>query len=122
MSSQNYIAAAASLREAAKIPPSPLKVKCHPLEPQVTENVNRFFLEHWPFNTEEQRKKFCAMKCGQVICYCFPEALDDRIEIVARFIALAFFMVDGKAMESTFEDDDLHHPSYVSLVKNANTI
>jgi hypothetical protein len=58
--------------------------------------VNRFFLEHWSFDTEEQKEKFCAMKCGQVICYCFPEALDDRIEIVARFIALAFFMVDGK--------------------------
>jgi hypothetical protein len=76
-------------------PPSHLEPKCHPLERQTTEQVDGFFLQHWPFKSEKEKKKFVAAGFSRVTCLYFPEALDDRIHFACRLLTI-LFLIDGQ--------------------------
>lgn len=70
------------------------KPQTHPLEPQVSQEVNSYFLEHWPFPSEKARSKFIGAGFPRVACMYFPLALDDRIHFACRLLTL-LFLVDG---------------------------
>lgn len=67
---------------------------CHPLEKEITAEVDGYFLEHWPFKTDKDRKKFVAAGFSRVTCLYFPKALDDRIGFASRLLTL-LFLIDG---------------------------
>jgi hypothetical protein len=73
---------------------SHLRPHCHHLEKQVTQEVNAYFLEHWPFPDERTRKKFVNAGFSTVTCWYFPKALDDRIHFACRLLTL-LFLIDG---------------------------
>ena len=75
-------------------PPSYLEPKCHPLEAQVTKEVDRYFIQHWPFSDDRAAQKFRAAGFSRVTCCYFPEAHDDRIEFACRLLTL-LFLIDG---------------------------
>lgn len=75
-------------------PPSRFVAKCHPLEKQVTAEVDGYFLTHWPFVTAKDRKKFVAAGFSRVTCLYFPLSLDDRIHLACRLLTI-LFLVDG---------------------------
>lgn len=85
-----------------RIPPSDLQPLCHPLEKQVTEEVNGYFLKHWNFTTEKSRKKFVNAGFSTVTCWYFPMALDDRIHFACRLLTI-LFLIDGMAHHKTGE-------------------
>lgn len=95
----NTSAAPASTREtysADRIPPPSLfEPKCHPLEKQVTAEVDGYFLQHWPFPNEKVRKKFVTAGFSRVTCLYFPLAKEDRIHFACRLLTL-LFLIDGK--------------------------
>lgn len=79
----------------AYTPPQSLFVpKCHPRERAVTEQVDGYFLTHWPFKTEKDRRKFVAAGFSRVTCLYFPMAKDDRIHFACRLLTL-LFLIDG---------------------------
>lgn len=76
-------------------PPAPyLQPKCHPLEPQITEEVDGYFIKHWPFPNEKAVQKFRAAGFSKVTCCYYPEALNDRIHFGCRLLTL-LFLIDG---------------------------
>ena len=70
------------------------KAKCHPLEPEVSESVHKYFLGGWKFRNAKVRAKFPLQGLATWHCYAFPEAKDDRIEAGAR-LSVILFLVDG---------------------------
>jgi aristolochene synthase len=62
----------------------------------MTEQVDGYFLKHWPFPDNAARKKFVNAGFSRVTCYYFPRARDDRI-IFACMLLTVLFLVDGKA-------------------------
>ncbi len=80
-------------------PPSFLMPRCHPLEPQVTEEINGYFIEHWPFANEKAIRKFRDAGFSRVTCCYYPEALDDRIGFACRLLTL-LFLIDGLQLPS----------------------
>lgn len=76
------------------IPTSHFEPLCHPLESDVTKEVNDYFLEHWPFPSQASRKKFVNAGFSRVTCWYFPKALPDRIQFACRLLTL-LFLIDG---------------------------
>lgn len=74
--------------------PSRFVAECHPLEKQITAEVDSYFLEHWPFKTDKDRKKFVAAGFSRVTCLYFPKALDDRIGFASMLLTV-LFLIDG---------------------------
>jgi aristolochene synthase len=75
-------------------PSSLFSPKCHPHVEEVTTEVNGYFIQHWPFETQEARKKFVGAGFSTVTCYYFPTAKDDRIHFACRLLTL-LFLIDG---------------------------
>ena len=88
----NSLVAARALEKA--LPPSTLKPRCHVREPQVTEEVGKYFIQHWPFPDKHAIQKFHAAGFSRVTCCYFPEAFDDRITFAAQLLTL-LFLIDG---------------------------
>jgi hypothetical protein len=81
------------------IPPiCSLEPRCHPLEPDVADQVDSFFIQHWTFPNIQAIKKFRNARFSQVTCYYFPEALDDRIHFACRLLTL-LFLIDGMILD-----------------------
>ena len=75
-------------------PPSRFVAECHPLERQITAEVDGYFLTHWPFKTAKDRKKFVAAGFSRVTCLYFPLSLNDRIHLACRLLTI-LFLIDG---------------------------
>ena len=83
-------------------PPPPLiKPSCHPLEPQITEEVDAYFIKHWPFPNEKAIQKFRDAGFSRVTCCYYPEALKDRIGFGCRLLTL-LFLIDGTLSLPTY--------------------
>lgn len=67
----------------------------HPRAEQVTREVDAYFLEHWPFSSEKDRKKFVLAGFSRVTCLYFPLAKDDRIHFACRLLTV-LFLIDGQ--------------------------
>ena len=74
--------------------PSRFTPKCQPLSTEIINQVNEYFLTHWPFKSEKARKKFVAAGFSYVTCLYFPMAKDDRIHFACRLLTL-LFLIDG---------------------------
>ena len=78
-------------------PPAILIPKIHPLEPQVTAEVEAYFIKHWPFPNVRAIQKFRDAGFSYVTCCYYPEALPDRIHFGCRLLTL-LFLIDGMAL------------------------
>ena len=68
---------------------------CHPLMQEVSDEVDAYFLRHWPFGNDKARQKYLNAGFSRVTCLYFPEARDDRIHFACRLLTL-LFLIDGK--------------------------
>ena len=84
-----------SRREARWIPPGThLTPRCHPLEAQMTDEVENYFIERWNFSSPKAAHKFRAAGFSRVTCLYFPEAQDDRILHACKLLSI-LFLIDG---------------------------
>lgn len=95
-SSKTEQAAISRTPEVQETPPAILVPKIHPLEPQVTKEVDTYFIEHWPFPNDKAIQKFRDAGFSYVTCCYFPEALPDRIHFGCRLLTI-LFLIDGIA-------------------------
>lgn len=86
-------------------PPAILVPKVHPLEPEVTAEVDGYFIEHWPFPNEKAVQKFRDAGFSYVTCCYYPEALPDRIHFGCRLLTV-LFLIDGN---TTYTQLDICH-------------
>lgn len=83
------------ITESSRFPVSIWTSSIHPLHEQIVQEVDGYFLQHWPFPDEKARKKFVAAGFSRVTCFYFPKALDDRIHFACRLLTL-LFLIDGE--------------------------
>jgi hypothetical protein len=93
-------------QESLPPPPAHFKPRCHPKEPEVTKEVDDYFVKNWPFPNEKAIQKFHDAGFSRVTCCYYPEALDDRIHFACRLLTL-LFLIDGKSPST-------HTPSFQS--------
>jgi hypothetical protein len=76
-------------------PPAPyFEPECHPLEPQITEEVDGYFIKHWPFPNQRAIQKFRDAGFSRVTCCYYPKARNDRISFGCRLLTV-LFLIDG---------------------------
>ncbi|RYP68018.1 hypothetical protein DL771_006941 [Monosporascus sp. 5C6A] len=95
-------------------PSSRWTAEIHPRESEVTEEINRYFLEHWPFPNEKARKKFVDSEFPRATCITFPRALDDRIQFVCRLLTL-LFLVDDLLEDMSLEDGRAYNEMLMAM-------
>ena len=78
------------------LPAAYLQPRCHPLEAQMTTEVNAYFIKHWPFPNAKAMEKFCQAGFSHMTCCYFPDAKNDRIQFACRLFTL-LFLIDGSA-------------------------
>ncbi|KAL8692057.1 MAG: hypothetical protein Q9218_002843 [Villophora microphyllina] len=76
-------------------PPSNWTPMCHPRVSEVTEEVDGYFLEHWPFPDKKAEQGFRRAAFSRVTCLYFPLARDDSIHFAYLLEDMSF--ADGKA-------------------------
>ena len=79
-----------------KLPAAYLQPRCHPLEAQMTSEVNAYFIKHWPFPNAKAIEKFRQAGFSRVTCCYFPDAMNDRIHFACHLLTL-LFLIDGTA-------------------------
>ncbi|RYP46148.1 hypothetical protein DL768_007623 [Monosporascus sp. mg162] len=95
-------------------PSSRWTAEIHPREREVSDEVNGYFLEHWPFPNEKARKKFVASGFPRATCFTFPRALDDRIHFVCRLLTL-LFLVDDILEDMSLEDGRAYNEKLMAM-------
>ncbi|KAI0163976.1 Aristolochene synthase in complex with 12,13 Difluorofarnesyl diphosphate [Xylariaceae sp. FL1272] len=70
------------------------KALSHPRTDEAIEQVEGYFLKHWPFPNAKARKKFTAAGFSRVTCLYFPKALDDRIQSACMLLTILFLVDD----------------------------
>ncbi|KAK8124408.1 Aristolochene synthase [Apiospora kogelbergensis] len=83
---------------------------------EVNDEVNSYFLENWPFPNSKSQKGFLGSDFTSCMCYNYPEALDDRIGVACRLIAL-LFLVDDLLDHMSLEDGRLYNKKVMALMK-----
>ena len=76
------------------IPSSILTPICHPLVKEATQDVDDYYLQHWPFPDAKSRKRFVAAGFSRVTCLYFPKALNERIRFACSLLTI-LFLIDG---------------------------
>ncbi|PGG97505.1 hypothetical protein AJ79_09175 [Helicocarpus griseus UAMH5409] len=84
-------------------PPSYFEPACHPLEPQITAEVDGYFIKHWPFPNKKAIQKFRDAGFSRVTCCYYPKAHNDRIGFACRLLTV-LFLIDDLLEDMSFED------------------
>jgi aristolochene synthase len=71
------------------------EARTHRRTREVVEEVDGYFLTHWPFQGKKAREKFVAAGFSRVTCLYFPKALDDRIHFACIMLTI-LFLIDGE--------------------------
>ncbi|KAI2631796.1 Aristolochene synthase in complex with 12,13-Difluorofarnesyl diphosphate [Xylaria nigripes] len=97
-------------------PGSRFKAEIHPREPEVSAEVNGYFLKHWPFPDEAARKKFVAAGFPRVTCFYYPRALDDRIHFACRLLTV-LFLIDDLLEDMSLEDGKAYNEKLMPIAR-----
>jgi hypothetical protein len=76
------------------IPASAWEALCHPNVDEVSQQVDAYFLEHWPFPNAKAERTFIGAGFSRVTSLYFPLAKDDRIHFACRLLTV-LFLIDG---------------------------
>ncbi|XEV01651.1 hypothetical protein FSHL1_006938 [Fusarium sambucinum] len=91
--------------------------RIHPLEKEVSEEVNKYFLDNWPFPNDLAKQKFVAAGFSRVTCYYYPVALDDRITLACRLLTL-LFLIDDLLEHMSLQDGSEYNERLILISKN----
>lgn len=64
----------------------------HPLRLSLTTQINDLILSHWDFSSPAAEISYLSKDLTGVACQCFPFALDDRIQLIARLFSIVHLL------------------------------
>ncbi len=73
-------------------------VRVHPRVEEVCAIADAYFVENWPFRTDEEREKFPKQEVNKWVCMAIPMAWDDRIIDCCKLNTL-LFLLDGESCD-----------------------
>jgi len=76
------------------IPETTLKVECHPCHDEITRELDEYFLAHWPFTSDNARKKFLKSKINLYTCLALPHGDEKRVKLACELVTLNFLVDD----------------------------
>ncbi|KAH7322523.1 Aristolochene synthase from penicillium Roqueforti [Stachybotrys elegans] len=97
-----------------EIPKSHWSPLVHPCVEEVTREVDGYFLQHWPFQNEEERRTFVKAGFSKVTCLYFPLAEDDRIHFGCRLLTV-LFLIDDVLEHMSFADGEALNNRLIDL-------
>ncbi|KAM7185509.1 Isoprenoid synthase domain containing protein [Naviculisporaceae sp. PSN 640] len=97
-------------------PPSLFQAECHPLEKYISDEVDKYFLIHWPFKSAKERRKFVAAGFSRVTCLYFPLARDDRIHFGCRLLTL-LFLIDDILEDMSLEEGSAYNEKLIPIAR-----
>ncbi|KAK7046186.1 Aristolochene synthase in complex with 12,13 Difluorofarnesyl diphosphate [Favolaschia claudopus] len=100
----------------AGLPPTIFIPKVHPMRKEITQDVNVFFLAHWPFPNEKARKKFVDSDFCYGLCATWPESVDDRMNHACRLFTL-LFLIDDLLDDMSLEGGRAFNNGLLSLMQ-----
>ncbi|KAK4505977.1 hypothetical protein PRZ48_003942 [Zasmidium cellare] len=86
----------------------------HPLVRDVKMQVDEYVLQNWDFQDDDSRREFVGQNISSVASYYFPSALDDRIYLVSRLLAVLFLIAESLIQ---FDIDD--GEEYIEALEDA---
>ncbi|KAI0113591.1 Aristolochene synthase in complex with 12,13 Difluorofarnesyl diphosphate [Nemania sp. FL0031] len=81
---------------------------------EVIDEVDSYFLQHWPFPNAKAREKFVAAGFSRVTCLYFPKALDDRIHFACRLLTV-LFLVDDMLEHMSLKEGEQYNQRLMDL-------
>ncbi|KAF2796773.1 Aristolochene synthase from penicillium Roqueforti [Melanomma pulvis-pyrius CBS 109.77] len=99
-----------------QIPPSNWTPLCHPNVVEVSRDVDDYFMRKWVWPNERAKKVFIAAGFSRVTCLYFPLALDDRIALACKLLAV-LFLVDDELEDMNLEDGKKYNESLIQTSK-----
>ncbi|KAI0187177.1 isoprenoid synthase domain-containing protein [Xylaria flabelliformis] len=99
-----------------QIPATAFTVRTHPLTDKVSDAVNQFFLDAWPFSGEQERKKFLGADFPRFVCYYFPNALEDRLKLACKIIT-HLFLIDDILETMSLKDGQAFNNKLIALAR-----
>ncbi|KAH9237210.1 hypothetical protein K456DRAFT_1830608 [Colletotrichum gloeosporioides 23] len=89
----------------------------HPRSADLTvcADVNKYFLERWPFPNERARLKFAAEGLPTWHCCQYPLSLPDRITAACR-LSVMLFLLDDLLEHMSLEEGSSYNEKLVSII------
>ncbi|GME30039.1 Aristolochene synthase [Neofusicoccum parvum] len=97
-----------------QIPPSRWTPLIHPCVEEVSQEVDGYFLEHWPFPDAASRKTFLKAGFSRVTCLYFPLSKDDRIHFACRLLTV-LFLIDDVLEGMSFADGEAYNNKLIPI-------
>ncbi|KAI5240138.1 hypothetical protein E4T43_06269 [Aureobasidium subglaciale] len=98
------------------IPSSTWEALCHPRVDEVSEEVDGYFLKHWPFPNAKAEKTFIGAGFSRVTCLYFPLAKDDRIHFACRLLTV-LFLIDDVLEDMSFEEGEAYNARLMPIAR-----
>lgn len=96
------------------LPASRWTSKCHPRVDEVSQEVDGYFLQHWPFPDDKSRKVFLKAGFSRVTCLYFPLAKDDRIHFACRLLTV-LFLIDDVLEEMSLAEGEKYNAKLIPI-------
>lgn len=77
-----------------KPPPTIFDIQCHSRADAVCAELDSFFIQHWPFKSQEERNRFLNSQTNGFACWALPLADDDRLLDTVKVNTLLFLLDD----------------------------
>lgn len=82
-----------------KTPSTIFETKCHPEVEDVCARVDGYFLDHWPFPTQQDKDNYKASDLCRWACYALPGSTSDRVDDACK-VNILLFLLDGEWWQS----------------------
>ncbi|RDL40131.1 Aristolochene synthase [Venustampulla echinocandica] len=96
--------------------PSTWVPAAHPSVDSISDQVDGWFLQHWPFLGLKARKKFVAAGFSRVTCLYFPLARDDRIAFACKLLTI-LFLIDDILEDMSFDDGKAYNERLMPIAR-----
>ncbi|KAI0418209.1 Aristolochene synthase in complex with 12,13-Difluorofarnesyl diphosphate [Xylaria grammica] len=94
---------------------STFQLRCHSRLEEIEQEVNEYFMAHWPFPSDKSRERFLGGRFTRCTCMYFPDAKDDRIHFACRLLTL-LFLVDDILETMSFEEGTAYNGRLMSII------
>ncbi|KID84406.1 Aristolochene Synthase [Metarhizium guizhouense ARSEF 977] len=101
---------------ARTIPPSSWAADYRHLVDHVTQDVDAWFLENWPFRNDKARQAFVNAGFSRVTCLYYPLAKDDRIHFACRLLTI-LFLIDDQLEHMSFDEGKAYNEKLMPLAR-----
>ena len=93
-----------------------LNPRKHPNTDAIVQEVNAFFLAHWPFKSDKHRRRFVDEGYALFVCILCPSTFGDRLHWGCRLLTTGF-LIDDLLDRMSVEEGVAHNARVVECAR-----